>query len=211
LTQASDDESKGGLPGYLEMSLGDFLTALGSGQAAPGGGSAAAACVALGACLCAMTARLSVRQLAAAQASDLAAEADRLSQAAASLIQADAESFQRAWTARRRPAAEPASQQTQAAAGEQLNAADLSAAAAVPLQIMELASQVARLAARLAKAGNRNLHGDAVTGLMLAEAGARAAAVLVEINLGGADDERAKHVTLLLDAIAGTVREAIQK
>ena len=45
------------------------------------------------------------------------------------------------------------------------------------------------MAARLAAGGNPNLRGDAVTGALLAEAGARAAAALVGINLAGAEDD----------------------
>src|SRR5262249_62412179 len=68
-------------------------------------------------------------------------------------------------------------------------AAALCGAAAVPLEIVELAVPVARIAARLAAAGNPSLRGDAITGALLAEAGARAAAVLVSVNLAVAPDD----------------------
>ncbi len=50
---------------------------------------------------------------------------------------------------------------------------------------------MARLAVRVAEAGNPNLRGDAVTGALLAAASARSAASLVDINvrLGGLDPE----------------------
>jgi methenyltetrahydrofolate cyclohydrolase len=89
------------------------------------------------------------------------------------------------------------------AAGRQQAVADaLSAAADVPLAVAETASQVARLAARLAEQGNPNLRGDAVTAALLAEAGARAAAALVEINLAGmpGDARLARAADLVRDA-----------
>jgi formiminotetrahydrofolate cyclodeaminase len=70
----------------------------------------------------------------------------------------------------------------------------LARAADVPLEIAREGSEVARLAARVAVHGNPNLRGDATAGAMLAAAGTRAAANLVEINLGAlpTDARRAK-------------------
>jgi formiminotetrahydrofolate cyclodeaminase len=85
-----------------------------------------------------------------------------------------------------------------AAYGEVLRARDpraraeaLSRAAEVPLEVAETGAEIAELTARLASEGRRTLRGDAVTGSLLAEAGARAAAELVATNLEGvlpADD-----------------------
>jgi methenyltetrahydrofolate cyclohydrolase len=52
-----------------------------------------------------------------------------------------------------------------------------------PLEIANVGSEVAELAAEVARTGNRNLAGDAIAGALLAEAAAQAAARLVEINL----------------------------
>ena len=52
-----------------------------------------------------------------------------------------------------------------------------------PLEVAEIAAEVAELAAELARAGNPNLVGDAITGALLAEGAAQAAANLVAINL----------------------------
>jgi len=189
MTQADGGAQQAGLPTFQDMSVREFLAAVASGRAAPGGGSAAAAAVGLGAALCAMAARLSSRQLTSATAAELAAAADDLASTAAALIQADAESFQQVLAARQpRP-------------GQELSAADMSPAAAIPMQVIETATQVARLAARLVVAGNPNLRGDAVTGLLLAQAGAKAASVLVEIDLGSvpADDRRRRAAQLLSD------------
>ena len=70
------------------------------------------------------------------------------------------------------------------------------------MRVAEIGVQVAALAARLARHGNPNLHGDAVTAALLAEAGARSACALVRINLSGAEsDERLAQVARLLAAM----------
>ena len=67
--------------------------------------------------------------------------------------------------------------------------AALSAAADVPLEIAEIGAEVTEIAARLAEKGNPNLRGDAITAILLAAAGVRAAVSLVEINLSAAGSE----------------------
>jgi methenyltetrahydrofolate cyclohydrolase len=183
---------------YLDLPLTAFLSALADAEPAPSGGGAAAVTVALGASLCAMTARLSARQLTQELASDLTTEAERLRDRSASLIQADADSYQRVLAERRRPASAGLADEA-----SRISAA-LSAASAVPMDIMELAASVVRLAARLAADGNPNLRGDAITAAELAAAGARAAAVLAAINLAGAPgDERHARSDRILAEIAG--------
>lgn len=184
---------------YLRMPLSGFLAALADGAAAPGGGCAAATVVALGAGLCAMTARLSARQVTEDEATELAAYASSLQAGAAALIQADASSYQAVLAAHR-----PVSVAADASQADRVAAA-LGAAADTPLQVLGLAAQVARLAGRLAADGNPNLRGDAVTGLLLAEAGARAAAMLVGINLVGVpDDDRHARARRLLEDVASS-------
>jgi formiminotetrahydrofolate cyclodeaminase len=68
-------------------------------------------------------------------------------------------------------------------------AAALSAAADVPMQVVELAAEVTELAAGLAAEGNQALRGDAITAALLAQAGARGAAALVSINLAAMPDD----------------------
>jgi formiminotetrahydrofolate cyclodeaminase len=145
------------------MPLGNFLAEIGAGHAPPAAGCAVAACVALSASLCAMTARLSRRQLTAPLASELAAEAERLGARAAALIQADAEAVR-----------------------QMLSPGEPTDAALVPMEILEVAVQVARLAAGLAAGGNANLRGDAMCARLLAVGAAKSAAALVQIDLAGA-------------------------
>jgi len=58
----------------------------------------------------------------------------------------------------------------------------VSGAIGVPMEVLELASEVAVLAADIAETGNRNLEGDALAGSLLAEAAARSAATLAQMN-----------------------------
>ena len=185
-----------GQPPYLNLPLSEFLGLLAGPDPAPSGGGAAALAVSMGAGLCAMTARLSARQLAADEADVLINESERLRARAAALVQADADSYAAVLAARRQPAdGDGPSRRRQIAAA-------LSDATDVPMEIIELAAAVARIAARLAAGGHPNLCGDAIAGALLAEAGARAAAVLVEINLAAtpADDRRARAARLVQDA-----------
>ena len=67
-------------------------------------------------------------------------------------------------------------------ASAQLDAA-VAGAIASPMAILEIASEVATLAADVAETGNRNLEGDALTGALLAEAASRSAATLAQLNV----------------------------
>ena len=180
-------------PSYLDLPVRAFLGLLSDDKPAPAGGAAAALAVALAASLCAMAARLSGRQLP--EAAGLALEAEHLAGTVAPLAQADAEAYRAVIAALRQPP-EPG----------RLTAA-LSDAADVPMQVAEAGVRVAALAARLAARGNPNLHGDAVTAGLLAEAGARSACTLVRINLSGAQsDERLAKVERLLGALPSALR-----
>ncbi len=160
---------------YLEQPLADFLDSVASGEPAPGGGSVAAVAVALAAGLCSMAAHLSADHLA--DAAELAERAERLRRRVAPLAQEDATAYGRVLAAHRTPDdGDPDARR------ERIQSA-LSGAADVPLAVAEVGAMVAEIAGRLAREGNPNLRGDAVVAALLAEAGARAAAVLVEINM----------------------------
>jgi formiminotetrahydrofolate cyclodeaminase len=53
----------------------------------------------------------------------------------------------------------------------------------VPLEVGDIAAEVAGMAARVVRDGNPNLRGDAATGILLAEAGTRSTALLVQLNV----------------------------
>ena len=74
------------------------------------------------------------------------------------------------------------------ARAERIDAA-LAEASKSPLAIAELAAEIAALGADVADASGAAVRGDAVTGVLLAEAATAAAATLVEINLGERPDD----------------------
>jgi methenyltetrahydrofolate cyclohydrolase len=182
---------------YLDLPLGEFLDLVASGNPAPGGGSVAAVAVALAAGLSGMAARLSAGQLA--DADGLAERADAARWRVAPLARIDAESYGRVLDAYREPDSETRRERVSDA---------LSGAADVPLAVAEVGNNVAGIAARLAEEGNTNLVGDAITAVLLAEAGVRAAVRLAEINLSAADldDDRLGRANELVEKTASTAR-----
>jgi methenyltetrahydrofolate cyclohydrolase len=186
---------------YLDLPLGAFLDLVARGNPAPGGGSVAAVAVALAAGLSGMAARLSAGQLADAEG--LADRADVAMWRVAPLARIDAESYGLVLDAYREPDSETRTERVSDA---------LSGATDVPLAVAEIGNEVAGIAARLVEEGNPNLEGDAIAALLLAEAGVRAATVLVEINLSSAnvDDDRLGRANELADETAATVRRATE-
>ena len=180
---------------YLDLPLRAFLAQVASGNPAPGGGSVAAVAVALAAGLSGMAARLSAGQLA----DGLAERADAARLRVAPLARMDAESYGRVIDAYREPDSETRRERVSDA---------LSGATDVPLAVAEVGNEVAGIAARLVEEGNTNLVGDAITAVLLAEAGVRAAVVLAEINLSSAnvEDNRLGRANELVDKTASTAR-----
>jgi formiminotetrahydrofolate cyclodeaminase len=185
-------------PDYLNLPLGEFLDLVASDRPAPGGGSVAAIAVALAAGLAGMAARLSSERLADAR--ELADVADAARLRVAPLAGADAESYGRVLDAYREPDPEARTARLRDA---------LSGAADVPLDVAEAGYEVVGIASRLAEEGNPNLRGDALAAVLLAGAGVRAAAELVQINLSTAnvDDDRVRRAKSLVARTAATVPE----
>jgi formiminotetrahydrofolate cyclodeaminase len=188
-------------PDYLNLPLGEFLDRVASDSPAPGGGSVAAIAVALAAGLAGMAARLSSAQLD--DAPELASRADAARLRVAPLARADAESYGRVLDAYRESDPETRMARVRDA---------LSGAADVPLAVAEAGSEVAAIASRLVEEGNPNLKGDAMAAVLLASAGVRAAAKLVQINLSSANvgDDRLNRANSLVDMTAATVRRATE-
>jgi pimeloyl-ACP methyl ester carboxylesterase/formiminotetrahydrofolate cyclodeaminase len=189
---------------YLEQPLAGFLDSVASGEPAPAAGAVAAVAVALAAGLCSMAAHLSADHLA--DAADLAERAERLRQRVAPLAQEDATAYGHVLTAYRTP-----NDGDPGARREHVRRA-LSGAADVPLAIAETGAMVAEMAARLAREGNPNLRGDALAAALVAEAGTRAAAVLVEINMtaGEMADDRLERVSELAARAIGATRGTVE-
>ena len=166
----------------LDQPVRQFLDQVAARSPAPGGGGAAALTGALAAGLAAMAARFSAAQLP--DAADLAARADQLRQRAAELADEDAHAYRRVLDAFALPGDGTGQRDREIREALQI-------AAAKPREMAQIAAQVAEMAARVARAGNPNLRGDSVTAALLAEASARSAACLVDINvaLGGLGSE----------------------
>jgi methenyltetrahydrofolate cyclohydrolase len=179
-------------PSFLDLPVGAFLDQVAARTPAPGGGGAAAVTAALAAGLAAMAARFSAAQLP--EAGDLAMRADELRAQVAGLADADADAYRGVLDAYALPRDD---------AGRRQRVRDaLRGAAAVPLEVAEVAAQVAGIAAGLAASGNPNLRGDAVTAAQLAAAAARSAACLVQINVGGGDARDAELTGRATQAVA---------
>jgi methenyltetrahydrofolate cyclohydrolase len=174
----------GAQPSYADIPVGTFLDALCAGTPAPAAGSAAALVLAQAAALCAKAARLSSRQLTADRAARLVTEAEQIRSRAASLIDEDPLAYQAVIDQTRLLGGQSRAEASAAGSADDLAAA-LSASADVPMKVVELSVPVASMAAVLAESGKPALRGDAITAGLLAQAAARAAAVLVRINLAG--------------------------
>ncbi len=186
----------------LDLSVRELLDAMASEDPTPAGGSAAAIAVAISAGLSAMVARASSDW---AESGAAVAQAERLRKRAAPLAQRDAEAYEEALAAMRLPdRVEPTVRD--AAVG-----ATMARAAEVPLDIAEAGADAACLAAWVADRGAQDRSGDAATAALLAEAGTRAAAGLVGVNLGiTAGDERVERARVLAETASQAAREAVR-
>jgi formiminotetrahydrofolate cyclodeaminase len=180
-----------------DLTLAQFLDATAARTPAPASGSAAAITVAVAAALCAMSARFSEASLEGA--AGIAAAADELRARVLVLGAEDSRAYAAVLAARRLPPDSESADAGHLGAGfegtgrsgrqEALEAA-MSHAVAVPLEIAEIGAEVRRLATRVAFAGNPNLLGDALSAMLLAEAGSAASSTIAEINVS--EGRRAK-------------------
>ena len=186
---------------FLAAPVGDLIDTL-AGDGPPGGGSAAAITVAMAAGLVAMVARASREHWG--EAGGVVGQAETFRARVAPLAQADAEVYEEALMLlrRREEVAERYRDQTLRAALEK--------AAEIPVRIVEAGSDLACLAALLVENGNPEVRADAAVACVLAEGGARAAAMLVETNLGATEgDPRVRHVRELVAAAAEASKRAL--
>jgi formiminotetrahydrofolate cyclodeaminase len=160
------------------LPLRELLARLAAETPAPGGGSAAAVACAVAAALAEMCAAFS--RLPDAPA--VRARAGELRERALELAERDLTSYPPVLEALRRPADDPERPAAVRAA--------LSAASEVPMETSRVAAEVATLAAGLTKGAGIHLVGDATTATVVAESACAAAAVLLELNLKGFEDDR---------------------
>ena len=167
----------------LDRPLSDVLDDVAAATPAPGGGSSAAVTCALAAGLVQMVAGFTLTQDdAEGEMRRLHDRAAVLRDDAAALGELELRAYAPVLAAMRRPADDPGRPAA-------LDAA-LSKAADSPLAIARVATAVAELAVEAARRGRRQLRGDAVTGVLLAEAAAAAASRLAVINLEGRPGDR---------------------
>lgn len=179
----------------------DLLDAVAADTHGPGGGSVAAIAVALSASLLAMTARLSRETWD--EAGGAIAQAQSLRLRVAPLAAADAQAFRDAIRAL-------GGGERSDSGGRPLELGSaLARAAEIPLQITEAAADVAALAALVAERASADVQADAAAAAAIAASGARAAGLLVEVNLGATeDDERVLEARALVERADASCRAA---
>jgi methenyltetrahydrofolate cyclohydrolase len=167
------------MPGLADQPLGRLLGFVAASDPAPGGGSSSAVAAGLGAALLEMAACLEIARGNSDIGDEVAERARELRTGALELADRDLSSYAPVLEAQRLPGGSPDRP-------ERLEAA-LTEASLVPIEIAENAAETAELAARVTAACNPAVQGDALAGVLIAEAATAAAAGLVEINLARAD------------------------
>ena len=155
---------------YLTATVAGFLEQLAARTPAPGGAAVAALVCAMAAGLVEMAAAFDT----SGQLDGVGERAHALRVQVADLAAADARAYADVLDALRMPAGHERTGRLDAA---------VSGAIECPMLVLEIAADVATLAADVAARGNRNLEGDAITGAVLAEAAARSAATLAQLNV----------------------------
>ena len=183
---------------YRGLSVAELLDQVSSPEPMPGAGYCAALALEMAAGLVTMAARVSRAEWGEARGA--AAQASTLRDRVAPLAERNVEAY--------RDAVALLAAAESKGRDEELRDA-LARAAGVPLEIAEIAVDVASLAAVVAERGDQALRADAVSAALLAEAAARAAATLVEVNLGTTtSDERVTRAGDLAGSAAAAAERA---
>ena len=163
----------------------------------------------MAAAMISMTARLTEGrpryEAVQAQVAELAGAADEERQALLDLAEADAAAYEAVMAAMRLPRGDEAERAARTAAMQ----AAMQAATRVPTAIAAHCEALLALAETAASITNRNALGDVATGMFLAEAGMRAAAVQAELNLATITD--ADFVTTLKAELAPRTAAATKR
>ncbi len=178
-----------------------FLDELASGKPTPGGGSAAAFTAAEAAALVSMVGRLTVGkkkyESVQSEVKKIVDNSEDLRARLTLAIEDDAEAFNRLMAGFKLPKNTDAEKQVRKQA---IHDASLKAAE-VPLQTIEMAVEVLKLAVRMAVIGNLNAITDAGTSGALCRAAVSAAGANVRVNLSGMGE----------DAVAGKMLKDLVK
>jgi formiminotetrahydrofolate cyclodeaminase len=154
-------------PPFLELTVDDFLDSIAAPERGPGGGAIAALTLAYAAALVKMAAQRSRDSWK--DAAGAAAQAQALRRRAAQLVDPAAEVWADALEALKAPDGDLE--------------AKLRRSIEVPLEIGAVAADVASLASLVAQRGDGTYRSDVACAAVLAEAAARAAEKLVNVNL----------------------------
>ena len=186
---------------YRGLPLGELLEEVSSAEPMPGAGYCAAIALEMAAGLVAMAARASRADWGEGRGA--AAQATTLRERIAPLAERNVNAYREAVALLGRGASAEGG-----SSGDETLRDALTRAAGVPLEIAEVAVDVAALAAVVAERGDQAMRADVVSAALLAEAAARAAATLVEVNLGTtSSDERVARARDL----AGSATAAAQR
>jgi formiminotetrahydrofolate cyclodeaminase len=176
-------------PGQFAAACRPFLEAVSGARATPGGGSVSALAGALAAALGQMVAGLSrAKKAFAGKAPELSERLMRLQDLGDKLAEAidrDAQSYERVMLANRMPKDAPAEQ----SAREEKMQEALKAAIAVPLDVAETSSEVAKILGELPEMTSPAMASDLSVASLMAAAAIRGAIVNVRINTPGLKDE----------------------
>jgi len=199
--RAADGRAPASQPvGNAAPATGDaFLNAVASADPVPGGGSVAAYAGALGAALAQMVAGLTLgkKKYAAVEAeiAAVAASAKVLAEKLESLVSSDAAAYATVSAAYKMAKATEA----EAEVRQRAITDALLEASEVPLETARACADVADLAVIVATKGNSNAITDSGVAALLAEAGCKAAAYNVRVNVSSLDD-RSRGEHLVIDA-----------
>lgn len=174
---------------FADSTLAEFTQELASASPAPGGGSAAALSGALGAALVAMVCQLTVGRKnylpVSGEFETMLPRAAALRTELLGLMQQDTDAYSAVMDAYQLPKEKDAEMSTRAQAIQEA----LKHAAEVPFRVATACAEILEMAEAAAARGNKNAASDAGAGALMAEAGLRAAALNVEINLGLIQDD----------------------
>ena len=184
------------VPPSAERPLAELLGALAEDSPAPGAGCATAWAGALAAALLQMTAAFA----------DVEASVSRARALGADLL----ESGERELTSYRPVLEALRMDRNDPSRARRLNEA-LSDASEAPLAIARASAEVAERAAEVVARSKRAVAGDAIAGVLLAEAATQAAAELVEINLGRRPGDARLDEVAELRSRAARARERVRR
>ena len=177
---------------FVDFNLVSYASEVASDRPVPGGGSVAAYTACLASALICMVSRLTLRKEALekdmADVKDILANAEALRSRLLSLVDEDSSSFMRLMEAYQLP---KTGEEEKRLRGIEIQAR-LKNAAEVPLTTAQAASEVLRLAAKLAGSSNLSVVSDLQTSVFLAHSAALGALSNVSINLSGIKDEEVR-------------------